>query len=461
MFRRKFMITCTIFIVAIVATMIWSSFVIKNKTDNGLEAQVIDTRAPNAPKNVDYKSKDPVEAVQSNSEIVPKNQGEAELDNSDITPVITERAKVVQTIDRNYLERALTNQKLVLWNTTTFPLKVHIINEDYLPERFAESITTAIKNWENVSGKFFTFNFVRTQDVADIIIDVVPSSSGCAEGETGQTKISYNGPRLIQVRIVVPQVSCDNKMFNSTEIHQITQHHMGHALGISGHSERGADVMYDKISYENVNISSIDAATIKYLYMFEPEITNVSYTQAELKTKFKLSEIRDKDKATIDKFLTSNLLSKASSTDSLDTKIAAANNYYKVKNYTQALKWYNQALSEAKDMQSRSYIYYSMSVIYLEQNKANEALYNANKAYEEASTPMNAYLIAYINFREGKTDRAREQLEYITQNYPKIRPAYSLLGQIYLNDKDPQKLADLTKKAKEHFQFNPPIKVNE
>lgn len=463
MFRKKFIISCTIFVVAIAATMIWSSYVIKNKAEDGdLGPKIVNPNDPNAPKRVDYQSKENAEGVPNPSDIqVPGADTGAELDNSNITPVITERRKIAKTIDRNYVSQALTNQKLILWNKKSFPLKVYIMGEERLPGGYSDGIKTGFSNWQNTSNQFFTFTYVASPANADIVIDVVDNGAGCINGETGKNTFMINGSKLYQVNLEIPKTSCSNKPVPATDVYIITQHHLGHILGIAGHSTRSADVMHEKPSYENINISSIDVATLKLLYQFAPEITNIPYSQAEVKNMLQVSEVRGKSKAAVEKYLAENLIDNSAPPDQLETAISNANTYYKGKNYPQAMKWYNQALILAKDSQSLSYVYYSIAVINLETGNTKDALDNANRAYEEASTPVNAYLIAYINFQNGEEQKACEQLEYIIQNYPKIRNAYSILGQIYLNRKDTEKLKDLTRKAEQNFPNNSPIKLKE
>lgn len=466
MYRNKIIIIFTVFVIGLLGFMIWSSNVVADHNAKQNEPAVQETAAED---NADIMEGDFAkehllneEDDTQNKEIIDEPKPYLEVDNNNLEPQMVERLKSVDTIGRHYVDKLTDTSRLILWNKSTFPLKVYVKDEAALPPGFGDGIKTAFNNWQNASNNFISFDYIFTPDNADIIVEVVekPADKCTFENEIERV-YDIQGNRLKKVTLKVPKVNCEGENVEVANLYVSAQHHIGHLLGIEGHSASPSDVMFTKLSYENINITDIDVNTLKLLYNFVPQITNKPYTQAEIAKMPRLTKLKGMDKEQVDQFLANNIKLPGAKVDPLDEILAKALDYYNKDNLQMAISYYKDALSKADNRIDKAYVYRCMSLTYLKMgNRNGDALINANNAYEIANTPLNEYLLAYINFTMGKEDEALKHLETILKEYPKIRPAYALTAQIYERKRQNIKLEELAKLARDNFFDNPPVKIN-
>lgn len=469
MYRNKMMIIATVLVSGLLGVMIWSSHVVadhhaqqnqppaeqpENISNDNLEQEQID----DTPQQFEETPPPP-----QREELLPQTDTEEPLviDTSIIEPQILERLQSKPRIEKNYLDKLTGMKRLVLWNPSTFPLKVYISDEANLPAGFADGIKTAFNNWQNSSKRFVSFDFVSNEDGADIIVKVPDAAANCAEedGITRELVIANN--TLQRAYLTVPKTDCEGKQRNVARLYSTVQHHVGHLLGINGHSSRVADVMYSETSYENINITDIDTNTLKYLYTFKPNVTNKAFTTTELKKKLRFADIKGASSEEIENYLTENLLSDKVEATPLDRAIETGLRYLDQSNYRMATTYFKNALEKADDRFDKAYIYRALAITSLRSEEdINEAFGYANEAYSRANNPANDYLVAYIQYKMNDESACLERLERIMHDYPKLKSAYSLAAQIYNNKGDTNKLKEISQRAKDNFFENPPVVYN-
>ncbi len=454
MYRQKMFVIFTVFIVGLIGFFIWSSNVIADnaKEKQSQDEQTIDyNKTHNSDKNIQLQDFSNNESKQDSFS--------AQVDTSGTMPVIREQSKKTVNIGTNYLHNAARTNNLVLWNTETFPLRVAIDSSEVSDPTFVDAVRNGFSNWQSASENFVTFLFVNNASQANIAVKLTSQFDCTNNKEVGSTHFSYDRNNLLyQAEVVIPLNDCNGKTLSADQIMRVAQHQAGHALGIAENSSSMIDVMNSGFLTSRYNVSSSDVYTLKLLYKFKADVTNKPYTAAQEQQLLNPADIKGQSDYAIHQYLITKLSNEASK-DPLDDVIADANKYYAQKDYSRALAYYKRGLSMATDDKSVTYIYYSMAVININQKDYDSAFDYAMKAYEKSPEPINAYLVAYTNYYRGKTDRAQEQLEYIVNNYPNFKNAYPLLGNIYLKNKEIDKLKSLAEKAKTNFGSRSPIKI--
>lgn len=194
--------------------------------------------------------------------------------------------RLIEGMEDNYIYSAVLNKDILRWNVESFPLKVYF--EDTKPA-YRETIKMAFDKWGKASG-FLQFVEVFKPEESDIEIRFVNydgsecTSANChyAVAVTSNTTDKYH--RLKKMIIKFYNANPFGEAYTNAEIYNTALHEIGHALGISGHSDNPADVMYagnhkvtdafDAYSDERLYLSKRDLNTIALLYRIAPTITN-------------------------------------------------------------------------------------------------------------------------------------------------------------------------------------------
>ena len=165
--------------------------------------------------------------------------------------------------------------KLILWNKSTFPLKVFIKDEANINNDFLSGIKSGFSNWQRVSKSFVAFDFVLDQKDANIIVEVVDTPTvDCSVEENGiDYGFEIQGNLLKSAYMKVPKKNCDGSDVENSNLYVAVQHSLGHVLGIQNHSTTSTDTMYAESTYENVNVTGADVDTLKLLYYFTPKVS--------------------------------------------------------------------------------------------------------------------------------------------------------------------------------------------
>ena len=160
---------------------------------------------------------------------------------------------------------------LMHWPKWKMPLRVHLpappagLFED--PEAVEAAVRKGVVDWTDVAAPGVpSFRFVDDQGKADIPIV-------WAEEPDGDWYVAFCAydvvvPRLFGVaHILVTGRWRDGRIASPATIYEVTLHEMGHALGLMGHSDSPADVMWPRVdSRVGEGLSPADRLTLRKLY---------------------------------------------------------------------------------------------------------------------------------------------------------------------------------------------------
>lgn len=471
MYRNKMMVIATLFVVGLLGVMIWSSNVVadnhaQQKQVSEEETDIMSGDFAKEHLNSEEASEESDEEVSDSQEPSVSEEKASEkkgiyIDTSDIEPPMTKRYVPSSRVKSNYLEQ-FYGDKLVLWNKSDFPLSVYIKDSENLPKGYADGIKTAFTNWQNSTENFITFNVTPHEAGAKIFIEVTDKPAGDCNNEGDFLKNVVITNKLEKAEIKISKTACDGKELTPVDLYARLQHHIGHIMGLEAHSSRPTDVMYEKPSYQNLNISSNDANTMMLLYKFMPNVSSKAYTSAEKAKLLRFSQIKGKTQNEINEYIEENLPKENAKADPVAEAVNEGMKYYEQGEYLKAATAFSKAIPEAESNSDKAYLYRCTSLSYLKTRSRNvDAYSNASQAYNVAPSPMNRYLLAYIRYTTGNETEALDHLRALLKEYPKLRCAYSLAGQIYQKNARKAELRELAKQAKEQFYENLPVIYNE
>lgn len=475
MYRKKMMVIATVFVAGLLGVMIWSSNVVAEhhkNMGNGPKVQEVSDQDLTA-ENVNDEQLEPENARghstagigTSIEERLQRPQVEEDdfvglkVEEISIEPSVKTIVKPKKSVNDNYLFQMKDIKSLVLWNPNSFPLKVFIEDEQNLPAGFADSIKTGFTNWEKNSGNFVKFQYIPDKNQADIVVRVVAKVAGqCGEENGNQYGFNIEKTTLKNAYILISKTDCSGQPINVGKVYVALQHNLGHVLGLQGHSYDSYDTMYNDSSYSNINVSSRDTNTLKYLYLFAPDVTNVPYLPSEKAKMAHFSNIKNMvNQEEINDYLYEKI-EDPSQVVTLSDKIfdeAMAN--YNKNNYQNAINKFQLALSKTQKTSEKAYMYNNISVLFLKLGDKQKGIKYAEYAYETSKEPTYEYLLAYANYSAGDTNKAMEYLDDILRYYPRLRVAYVLAAKIADENNDSTKLVEISKKAQDTFPYNPPV----
>lgn len=198
------------------------------------------------------------------------------------------KERLLSGLEDNYIYGAVLNKDILRWNTESFPLKVYIDTLSSPGRMYVDSIKRALDQWSKTTN-FLSFTEVDDPAQSDIEIkfsdyagpDCTSADCRYVLATTANRTDEYN--RLSKMIITFYKNNPLGEENTSTQIYNTALHEIGHALGVSGHSDNPNDVMYgnnnqvkefavlgDSINY----ISKRDLNTMALLYRLAPTITN-------------------------------------------------------------------------------------------------------------------------------------------------------------------------------------------
>ena len=199
------------------------------------------------------------------------------------------KERLLEGMEDNYIYSAVLNKDILRWNAESFPLKVYIDNTSSPGEMYIQSIKKAFNQWSSTT-KFLTFTQVFKPEESDIEIKFTNydgpkcTSANCKYVLATTTNRTDEYNRLTKMIITFYKNNPLGEDNTSTQIYNTALHEIGHALGISGHSDNPNDVMYGNnnavtkfasiFEDETAFLSKRDLNTITLLYRLAPTITN-------------------------------------------------------------------------------------------------------------------------------------------------------------------------------------------
>ncbi len=472
MYRNKIITFAVGMLVLLIGAMVWSSHIVAD--DHAKRQEAIEQEAAQEEEVLTEFEQEHKE--QFEEELAMQEETYSELpEEAKTDPVYIDTSEVQPTISKRYIESVVVKphyldrikpKKLTLWNLTKLPLKVYLRDRENMPHGFATAIETAFLRWQNLTSNTVRFVFVEDTEKnnPDIIVEVIDKPETSCENDPEADfvkKFTISQGMLRYAELKISKESCDGSMATHTGLYGPLQHQVGHILGIAGHSARIADVMYPEMTYENSTITDIDANTLMMLYKFAPEITNKYYQAPEKAKLWNFARIQGKSNEEITDFLRKALQDPNAKLSPIEAVLKSAYEEYQNENYGEAIKNYKKAAGLAENVSDKAYVNRALAICYLSLGNMNNAAYmSAMEAYNIVQTPENEYLMAYVKFMTGNERESLKHIQVILDNYPKIRPAYSVAAKIYQKGGRKIELKELAKKAAEQFPHNPPVVVN-
>ena len=196
------------------------------------------------------------------------------------------KERLTEGIEDNYIYSAILNKDILRWNIESFPIKVYF---EKTTNSYRDNIKKAFEQWGKASG-FLQFKEVYNQEESDIEVKFIPyngprcQSATCNYVIATTTSTTDKYHRLKQMVITFYKTNPFGESFSDAEIYNTALHEIGHALGISGHSDNPNDVMYashhkvsavfEPYSKDIFYLSRRDLNTLALLYRLAPSITN-------------------------------------------------------------------------------------------------------------------------------------------------------------------------------------------
>lgn len=458
MYRNKIVVIFSLMVIGLLCVVIWSTNFVAVQ-----EAKKEDSKTEPIQVGVPIQHREDAIPEEQTEEEAEATEGENRppyvIDNEYLVPSVKPDYKNTKVVDRNYTQDILKVTPLVLWNTNSFPLKVYLEGASDYPERYEEGIKTGFNNWSSATGNLVSFTFVGGPKDANIIVKVTEKAVNCDDAECpSEYKVNTTGKRITMAYLNIPKVNCMGDKLDANDVYARVQHDVGHILGISIHVEDKSSVMYPNLSYNNTNITSTDGVTLKYLYMFVPDIVDVPITQYEREKMLSRDAASQMSAKEFYDYMLTHLPD--SSETEFDRTINNAYSLYQQKNYSKAIETLDKALTLTKDRFEKSYAYRLLSFCYLDSGKKDEAHSNALMAMNVLPNMSTKYFLNYVKYKCGRLNEAEAQLEMLIKEAPFLVQAYSLLAYVYIEQGKWGRLQEYALEVKKQFPEDTPFVLN-
>lgn len=208
------------------------------------------------------------------------------------------RLRLTSLVSDNYIEQVTSENGIVRWDKSAFPLKICLKQEAQTPDYYKVEILRAINEWHSITG-FLSFALVDEPEKANIYIKITKTPANiCSAGKECKYVVGVTLPTikkniLEKMTISIYNADAYGKYFSDKELYNTILHELGHALGIMGHSYNSNDIMYMSQSGEDdlyepykssfQYLSTPDLNTITLLYNMLPDISNIPNDKIDTK----------------------------------------------------------------------------------------------------------------------------------------------------------------------------------
>ena len=379
------------------------------------------------------------------------------------------RQFILSYVGDNYIQQVPYHDKILRWDTKTFPLKVYVEETPNVPSYYIPNARLAFASWSETTNGLITFEFVNDAELADIDFRFINKDNSTCKEEGCQYVLAYalptvDGNKLKKFDIRFSTKNNNETFFSPTDIYVATMHEIGHSLGIIGHSFYEENLMYPSNVEENplfskykargINIEDLN--TLRLLYAFKPDITNGTFSQDELtKLIFPPVILGSEDEINNKKLEQAKRYVKdAPNLPNGYMDIAAA--YYELGNYQEAIKNLDKALNLTYDEKAKFPILYNLTLANYEARDYDTALIYAQMGLNISNTVELNALAAYIKFKLGSNKSfAIGELKTILQENPTSIDTAQYLIRAYIDEK---KYSEAGKVLKEIKLANPDAK---
>lgn len=304
----------------------------------------------------------------------------------------------------NYLKFAVTPEgKIARWNKKE--ISYYVIDPVNFYEPF---VVKAVDTYNQLFNNYFKLVKTNSANKADILFTFKSKLDSNEKTKEqfmhGLTNTYYsdsdNSITMAKVTLVYKYPSNNTGYVSGEQMYKVILHELGHAIGISGHSDNENDIMYPTLAKSEEMLSQRDRVTIKMLYSNNSKVLN---RQLKYARKAKIKEAKKYAK-------------NSSSANETLALINLAQTYFENDQKEKALETYKKAIT--KDANNPS-IYKSMGECYYFSKKYDIALKYFNKSYN--LTKNNEDKIELLNMI-GVTQAKQNEFE---SAYKSFKIAYS------------------------------------
>ena len=297
----------------------------------------------------------------------------------------------------NYFSNAVTaSGNFAVWQQ--MPINVYIQSNP-----FTNIVKSAFDLYNANFNGMISFNYVDNPTTAQINV-TFPARLERADEEQFVAGITNNfsSGHNIQSSNIKLLTQKDGIKFSSAFVYNTALHEIGHALGINGHSDNKADIMYPQTqSNIMMTLSARDMATLKIMYSKNTELINQNSATASTD---KLQEA---------------LRYTQQAPNKTNSWINLGNVYYDLKMLPEALEAYKKALNIDP---SDSNIYASMAECYYSSKKYETSAqfyeYAKERTYDPVEIENYEAMIALSKLSGQKYEEAYNLYVALIDKYP-------------------------------------------
>jgi len=321
------------------------------------------------------------------------------------------RYKLLDGIDNNYIYNAAMGNDILRWDIKSFPLKVYVEKSSGIPEYYYTEVDKALNEWSSHTNfvKFVKVNDAISSDI-NIIFKDIPDDlckDGVCKYTAAYTEPDINKEKLLRKMVLTfYKTNPYKKYFSNSEIFNTALHELGHTLGIMGHSDNPADIMfaqkdneYSFNAFGNQALSMRDLRTLALLYRMEPSISNVKSLHSE--SFYYAPLIIGNDDVRLRKKLVENLNYVKQYPQFAAGYINLAAVYADAGDFENSLKTLTQAEQYVQNNDEKFLIYYNRAVVYFNKQEYDKALDSANIAKSVKDNQNIKDLISDIEKAKG------------------------------------------------------------
>lgn len=332
----------------------------------------------------------------------------------------------------NYLKFAVTpDGKITRWNKKT--IKYSVVDGTRFYKNFIDKATNT---YNDLFKDYFKFEYTKDVNNSDIAIVVKPQFESNEKSKesfllgltTSSIDEKTNNINSAKITLVYKSPNNPKASITGDEMYKVVLHELGHAVGISGHSDNEDDIMYPSLT-KHALLSQRDRVTIKMLYSNNEKVLKKQLKHSK-RAKLSEAKIYAKNAGTSNETLALINLAqtyfengqkekaletykKAIQKDERNPEIykSMAECYYFSKKYDSALKFFEKSYSLITDGEKRTELENMIGVTYAKIDDYESAYKYFVKSY--MSNSENLEVLQNLVAACMKTNRKQEVLNYI------------------------------------------------
>ncbi|WP_303673757.1 matrixin family metalloprotease [Vampirovibrio chlorellavorus] len=168
-------------------------------------------------------------------------------------------------------------KKIYRWNDQTRLVLVHISTPAHLAgwqPWHPQLIKDAFAEWQRALQNRIMFVFMPDTTQTDMVVNWWPLSTPTIErGAAGLNMMSTWGKYIAKNDLFISLNDQTGQPHSPGLLYATALHEIGHSLGIQGHSDQPADIMYFSVN-EGSRLSQRDVNTLLKIYAAKPDFSN-------------------------------------------------------------------------------------------------------------------------------------------------------------------------------------------